>query len=533
MKRVELKRVAEILWKGNPVDEKTPFADRGPLPDNGSFSKNFDPEDTKKPAKELSESEDELSSPMSIPRKICFAVSFNMWIIYFLVLGWWLPCRLLECGSPFPDIVETNLSSIWPLANMEPFNSKGFPSLVMIGYGDGVKLKLAALAVSDSDFEWNNSLPFIPRKIQCNFGASFDANEDGIPDCLLSGFNDVYAYNATNGHVFWNQSIPSEEGSILDGFHPAATYDGKSFLIGACGDKMVAVDARNGTKLSEIDLPCDSPFEIRIVSSAVSNNLTHWYLVCDYGDKVEAWSFEEQDVLNGGEYEKKASVSKFALLFNGTNSGGSIDLGCDVTPFPGGPLLLSWADRVAMVTQEAIAWEQYFPEPLTLASVKVGHFTKSKELLIAVAARNSSDTIVYIMERKNGTVVDSVTLKDKQVQSMEKISDDIDLLVLRSRSWNYTSPPVYNTSDPIPMEETNFAEIDFSRGSVKVMDITTVGFVVGSTLNMQTNGATDLLVIKSENGFTFYQKYILHDIDSEDNAACLRSNHRHVYSLET
>lgn len=119
MKRVELKRIAEALWKSSP-DEKTPFAVHGTLPDNGSFSKALDSEDIKKP-KEFLESENELSEPMSISRKLCFVMSFNVWILYFLVLGWWIPCRQLECDLPSPGIVETNLSNICKFTSSEIF----------------------------------------------------------------------------------------------------------------------------------------------------------------------------------------------------------------------------------------------------------------------------------------------------------------------------------------------------------------------------------------------------------------------------
>lgn len=36
------------------------------------------------------------------------------------------------------------------------------------------------------------------------------------------------------------------------------------------------------------------------------------------------------------------------------------------------------------------------------------------------------------MEPKNGTIVDFITLQNRQAQSMEKITDDTDLLVLKS-----------------------------------------------------------------------------------------------------
>lgn len=85
------------------------------------------------------------------------------------------------------------------LTNVETVNVIGLPSLAMIGYGDGTELRVSALDTSESTFAWNNSLPFIPKKIQCHFETTFDVNGDGVADCLLSGFNDMYAFNASNG----------------------------------------------------------------------------------------------------------------------------------------------------------------------------------------------------------------------------------------------------------------------------------------------------------------------------------------------
>lgn len=85
------------------------------------------------------------------------------------------------------------------LTNLEAMNVKGLPSLAMIGYGNGTELKLSALETFDAAFVWNNSLPFIPKTVQCNFENIFDVNGDEIPDCLLLGFNDLYAFNASNG----------------------------------------------------------------------------------------------------------------------------------------------------------------------------------------------------------------------------------------------------------------------------------------------------------------------------------------------
>lgn len=113
MKRVELKRVLEILGKGNSADEKTPFAARGTLPNNGSYSKNLESDDDLKKFKEVPDKEDDtISGPMSGPRKFCFVMSFNVWILYFVALGWLIPCRNLECTLPYSDVVETNLSNI-------------------------------------------------------------------------------------------------------------------------------------------------------------------------------------------------------------------------------------------------------------------------------------------------------------------------------------------------------------------------------------------------------------------------------------
>lgn len=71
----------------------------------------------------------------------------------------------------------------------------------MLGYADGRILNLTAFDTNDGIPVWNNSLPFIPRRIQCNFEIVFDVNGDGIGDCLLSGYNDVYAFNASNGKL--------------------------------------------------------------------------------------------------------------------------------------------------------------------------------------------------------------------------------------------------------------------------------------------------------------------------------------------
>ena len=535
MKRVELKRIAEFLWKGTSPDEKTPFAAQGTLPDNGSFSKNFEADDNKKMGKEFPEDEDQkVEGPMSIPRKLCFVMSFNVWILYFVVFGWIIPCRYRDCGSTatFADVLETNLSSIWPLTNVETMNVKGLPSLAMLGYADGKDLKLAALATFDATFEWNNSVPFIPRNIQCNFANSFDANGDGMPDCLLSGYNDVLAFNASDGYVFWHRNLPSEKGNIISGFHPTSNRNNESYIIGVCGDKMVILNAKTGKKIAEISLPCDSPFEIMVVPNVISANLTLWSLVCDYGDVVEAWSFGEQDVLNRENSENKANASEFALLFSGSNSTGSIDLGCDVTPIPGGPLLLSWSDRVAMVTPEATAWERHFLYPLTVANIEIGHFSPSKDMQVAAAVHNGTNTIIVIMEMTNGSIIDSLTLENREAQSMEKIPGDLDLLVLKSLDLNSTMPLIYNFSDPIPTAGTNFALIDFRNGSFTVKDIVTTSTIVGSAINTQINGETDLLVIKTKNGNTSYQRYVIYRSEPKDIICDGVKNVAH-YSFET
>lgn len=111
MKRVELKRFAEFLWRPTS-DEKTPFA-QGMIPDNGTISKDFDADDNKKPGKEFPEDQsDEIEGPMSVQRKFCFLMSFNVCILYFLALGWIIPCRKLDCNLPSYDTLEINLDSV-------------------------------------------------------------------------------------------------------------------------------------------------------------------------------------------------------------------------------------------------------------------------------------------------------------------------------------------------------------------------------------------------------------------------------------
>lgn len=536
MKKVELKGIAEFLWKGTPPDEKTPFAHQNTVPEHGSISKNLEAGDNKSSGKEFPEDGDvKTLEPMSIPRKLCFALSFNGWIIYFLMLGWVIPCRDSNCDTIFHDVFERNLTSIWPLTSLETFNVEGLPSLAMLGYASGLVLNLAAMKSVDGTFVWNSNLTFIPRRIQCNFEMEFDANGDGIDDCLLTGFNDVYAFNASNGFVFWQQNLPSEEGNIVSGFHPTKQHGKLTHLIGTCGDEVVVLAAHNGTKVTQKKWPCSSPFDIRIIPNVVNANFTFWSIVCDYGDKVETWGFREEDLLKRENSKSTGNArNEFTLLFNReSDSGGSIDLGCDVTSIPGGPLLLSWSDRVAMVTPEATVWERRFAYPLTVASIQVGHFTNAKELQVAAAFHNQTNSVVYILDITNGTTVNSVILKDREAQTLDKVAGDIDTdsLVLKSVYMNYTSNSLNNNmSDPMPMEKTNYALVHFSNNALTVKEIVTIATVVGSTVNTRKNGEADLLILTTRDGNALFHRYILNR--KEDITPCTNINHESHFSSE-
>ena len=69
-------------------------------------------------------------------------------------------------------------------------------------------------------------------------------------------------------------------------FHPTKVRNGDGFLIGTCGDNLVVINAQNGSKVSDAILPCEAPFDIKIVPSNINESFATWSLICDYGDKV-------------------------------------------------------------------------------------------------------------------------------------------------------------------------------------------------------------------------------------------------------
>ena len=140
--------------------------------------------------------------------------------------------------------------------------------------------------------------------------------------------------------------------------------------------------------------------------------------------------------------------------------------------------------------------------------------------------------MIVIMEMTNGSIIDSLTLENREAQSMEEIPGDLDLLVLKSLDLNSTMPLIYNFSDPIPTAGTNFALIDFRNGSFTVKDIVTTSTIVGSAINTQINGETDLLVIKTKNGNTSYQRYVIYRSEPKDIICDGVKNVAH-YSFET
>ncbi|XP_035220391.1 uncharacterized protein LOC118193417 isoform X3 [Stegodyphus dumicola] len=524
MHRLELKRVAKFFRRSSAVDEKTPLTRKtNTVTDNGTIAKDLKmnklPDGTANsyenfPDGANCEKESENSNQMSILRKICFFLSLNVGVLYVVVLAWILPCRESICFSAQKDW-ELNLTNALLTTDLKIIREANVPSMVIFGFADDTGGNIIEITMSNGEISWNRSLEFIPRQVFCNYDKTSRNGGDSSPDCIVTGYNIMIAFSALNGSTIWQHNLSLQDGEfIYDVFQKNDAY------LLTLSDQYISIfDVYNGSQISATVIPCIFPNDVRLSPPLSGDNSSQWILICAYGDRIEVWTFEEQELLNFGGSGGWTEEVKFSLLFSQESSSGSMDLACDVTMTPD-YLALSWANIVVMVTLQAPfhqlrkSWERRFLDPYgyhpSVTCIVNGSFTDASNNEIAAAVQQGSNVTIHILDCLNGSSIVSTGLGTGRVLSMKalkKVKDQTDALLVEM-----DFPESSNASDAQTSRTYHLVQYEGHDASVRIL--VTSGAVFYSVINTSAEGVADLLLVsRTENGDTILKR---HFINRED-----------------
>ncbi|CAL1277953.1 unnamed protein product [Larinioides sclopetarius] len=520
MPRFELKHLAEFFWKSSSTkEEKTPIIkNAAKVPDNGSIAKESNMNGALESkstydsliGSESNSGEEDPNGPpkMTLLRKLCFLLSLNGGVVYVAALLWWIPCRHPLCLSMQNWTV--NISGQLT-TNME-IKSTQLSTSVLFGIADDNGAHLASLEMANGTSSWNRSTDNILKNVFCDLD-SFGDGTVNIPDCIVTAYNYIGAFNASNGTLLWERNITGPSDMTIRKVALAGKPSTGPLVMAISDEEMFLLMAENGTLISTLDLPCSWTLGLKLVGPWAAENVTAWTLVCEYGDSFEVWTFLEEEVLSLSE---DFDEGPFRLLFSrGSGNSGSIDLAGDVTRTPNF-LALSWADSVVMVTDQAPfhhlqkSWERRFGDTSAVTSIVSGHFTNPKEIQFAVTIQDGSNSTLHILESLNGSSEVTTSLGMRSVMSMEKIANgnrSVDTLVIESILPNEKKQNTSNF-DTTPTTREYFT-VKYLKKSAKFENIITAD-VYASAFSQLAEGAANLLIAsQSPDSSTLLSRYVL------------------------
>ncbi|GBM93969.1 hypothetical protein AVEN_106935-1 [Araneus ventricosus] len=244
---------------------------------------------------------------MTLMRKLCFLLSLNGGVVYVAALLWWIPCRHPLCLSMQNWTV--NISGHLT-TNME-IKSTQLSTSVLFGIADDDGGKLASLAIANGMLGWNRSADNILKNVFCDLDYFGDGSKD-IPDCIVTAYNYIGAFNASDGAMLWERNITDPTGVAIRKVVLVGQPSTGPLVMAISDDGMFLLEAKNGTLVSTIDLPCSWTVGLRLVGPWTTQNATSWTLVCEYGDSLEVWTFLEEEVLS---LPEDFDEGPFRLLF--------------------------------------------------------------------------------------------------------------------------------------------------------------------------------------------------------------------------
>ncbi|GFT30557.1 uncharacterized protein NPIL_557831 [Nephila pilipes] len=530
MHRFELKHFAELLWKSSTTsEEKTPIVSNSiKVPDSGSIAKETD-------MNEMTDSKSYNHSPlgadndsgeqgsdglpkMSLLRKLLFLLSLNGGVVYVAALLWWIPCRHPLC---IPQQNWTmNFSDYTLTTNMETKSTK-LSSSVLFGFADESGGRLTSLSVMNGTMQWNRTTENILKNVFCDLDASGAKNSD-IPYCIVTAYNYMGAFDASNGHMLWEQNItdPSDETIRIVALTKNASEG--NYIIAISDDYLLSMHANNGTLLSISVIPCSWTVDVKLVGPwPRDDNDTQWIIVCELGERLEVWTFREAEVLSPPKEPEDLNDVGFHLLFSKGSNVGSIDLAGDVTRTPNS-LALSWADIVVMVTDQAPfhhlqkTWERRFTGPLgdslIVTSIVSGHFTDTKDIQIAVTVQDGRNATLHILQKNNGSTEATANLGMRSIMSMSKVTGakgQTDTIILESVS-QMSSEKERNPSSSLPkITPREYFTAKYTNKRMIFESVVTAE-VYASAVNQDVEDATDLFIASynTDNG-TMISRYVL------------------------
>lgn len=527
MHRFELKHIAELLWKGSTTtEERTPIISKdSKVPDSGSIVKESNMNEMSKSYNQgpmgaeddsCEQGPDDLPK-MTLLRKLLFFLSLNGGVVYVAALLWWIPCRHPLCIAPQNWTV--NLSDHMLTTNMET-KSTELSSSMFFGFSDESGGKLTSLSVMNGTMEWNRTTGNILRNIFCDLNTSGTKNDE-IPDCIVTAYNYIGAFNASTGHMVWEQNITNPSEASIHTVALAKDTSKGSYIIAVTEEYLMSMNAKNGTLLSLSEIPCSWTVDVKLVGPWQCHNDTQWTLVCEFGDSVEVWTFREAEVLSPPEEPEELNDVGFNLLFSRGSNVGSIDLAGDVTRTPNS-LALSWADIVVMVTDQAPfhhlqkTWERRFTGPLgdslIVTSIVSGHFTDTKDIQIAVTVQDGLNATLHVLEKNNGTSETTANLGMRSIMSMRKITGakgQTDTIVFESVSQmdSEEKKSFSSTMPKITPREFFTAKYKSTR---MVFDRIVTADVYASTVKQFSEGAANLFIASRSSYFdTTISRYVL------------------------
>ncbi|CAL1277957.1 unnamed protein product [Larinioides sclopetarius] len=463
MPRFELKHLAEFFWKSSSTkEEKTPIIkNAAKVPDNGSIAKESNMNGALESkstydsliGSESNSGEEDPNGPpkMTLLRKLCFLLSLNGGVVYVAALLWWIPCRHPLCLSMQNWTV--NISGQLT-TNME-IKSTQLSTSVLFGIADDNGAHLASLEMANGTSSWNRSTDNILKNVFCDLD-SFGDGTVNIPDCIVTAYNYIGAFNASNGTLLWERNITGPSDMTIRKVALAGKPSTGPLVMAISDEEMFLLMAENGTLISTLDLPCSWTLGLKLVGPWAAENVTAWTLVCEYGDSFEVWTFLEEEVLSLSE---DFDEGPFRLLFR---------------------------------------------------SIVSGHFTNPKEIQFAVTIQDGSNSTLHILESLNGSSEVTTSLGMRSVMSMEKIANgnrSVDTLVIESILPNEKKQNTSNF-DTTPTTREYFT-VKYLKKSAKFENIITAD-VYASAFSQLAEGAANLLIAsQSPDSSTLLSRYVL------------------------
>ncbi|KAG8191808.1 hypothetical protein JTE90_022801 [Oedothorax gibbosus] len=491
------------------------------MDESGSSEKGLFPRKSSE-EKSTTESEEHLEKKpkMSILRKLCFLLSLNAGIVYAAAFLWFIPCRQPFCLMKQKDWAVNVSGKL--TSNMEASPSSSELASVIFGYSDNIGGHLAAFSVADGKRKWNKRNDHVIKHVFCNLNHP-EGSPEGISKCYLTGYNYIAAFDESNGHLSWEQNSTRLNGEVMHKIALSGNSKSGYHILGVSDKYLFVVNAKNGSLVSTADLPCHWTIDIKFLGPLKNHN---WVLVCEFGDSVEVWTFNEKDLLNSSiqsdvdAKSKPAEDQKFQLLFkrSSAKNSESIDLGGDVTRI-GDSLVLSWADMVSMVTAQAPSqptrlWEVRkwgAAHPHSVTSIISGSFTKVNKIQIAVAVKDGYNTTIHILDATNGTSVLETNLGSRSVMSMEKINGENgepDVIVIESVSKMKSNVDLSTSEVMLPTSRAYFT-IQYSGKNVTYQNIASTE-VSESLLIPHSHGYASLILASTDlNGKNLLKRFVI------------------------